>query len=190
MSDAPWRCFVAVPLADELRARLADAVAAWRGQPELAAMRWAEPDAWHVTLAFLGPTEPDRVPALAAAIAAATAAHAPWTAGTNGVGAFPSASRARVAWYGVSDPDGRFARLAADVRAALAIEDAGRFRPHVTLARGGREPVDLRAWIAGASVPAGELVVTRVQLMRSHLGRGPARYETLATTTLRAPSRA
>ena len=190
MSEAPWRCFVAVPLADELRARLAAAVAGWCRLPELAAMRWAEPESWHVTLAFLGATEPERVPAVAAALAATAAEHEPWTAGTGGVGVFPSASSARVAWYGVSDSDGRFARLAADVRAALEMEDAGRFRPHVTLARRRREPVDLRAWVAAAAAPEGTLPVARIELMRSHLGRGPARYETLATTTLGASSRA
>lgn len=190
MNDAPWRCFVAVPLADELRARLAAAVEGWRPEPDLAGMRWAEAGRWHVTLAFLGTTNPERVQAIAAAMAATAREHAPWTARTGGVGAFPSPSRARVAWYGVSDADGRFARLAADMRAALATEDAGPFRPHVTLARSGREPVDLRAWVAGASVPAGDLAVERVELVRSHVGRGAARYETLATTVLGVRSRA
>jgi 2'-5' RNA ligase len=190
MSEAPWRCFVAVPLPDDLRAGLAATVTGWRSRFDLEGLRWVEPAGWHVTLAFLGQTDPARVPAIAAAVAAIAAGHTPWVATTGGVGAFPSPSRARVAWYGVSDRDGRLSTLAGDLRAALAIDDAGPFRPHVTLGRTGRQRVDLRAWVAGASAPAGRLAVERIELMRSHVGGGPARYETLATSTLGVPSRA
>jgi 2'-5' RNA ligase len=48
--------------------------------------------------------------------------------------------------------------------------------------------VDLRSWLASASAPEGELVADRIQLMRSHLGRGPARYETLAAMKLGVPA--
>ena len=69
----------------------------------------------------------------------------------------------------------------------LGLEPGGPYRPHLTLARARFQPVDLRHWLADASpsVPDGRLEVGRVELMRSHLGAGPARYETLATVTLR-----
>jgi 2'-5' RNA ligase len=94
-----------------------------------------------------------------------------------------------VAWYGVSDPHGQLATLAGDLRATLGLDDGGRFSPHVTLARARREPVDLRGWVAGASAPGGELLVDRLALMRSHLGDGPARYETLASASMGGPKR-
>jgi RNA 2',3'-cyclic 3'-phosphodiesterase len=187
MSDERWRCFVAVPTPARLRAALAEASASWRSRPELAGLRWAEPASWHMTLAFLGATDPDRVPAITAAIAQAAAQHRPWRAATGGLGGFPSAGRARVAWYRVADPDRALASLAAAVRAAMEIDQPSSFRPHITLARARREPVDLRAWIAEGIAPAGHLPVHRVQLVRSHLGHGPPRYETLATATLGAP---
>ena len=187
MPEERWRCFVSVPLPDPLRTALATAAAGWRLRDDLAGMSWTDPAGWHVTLAFLGGTEPDRVPDLMRRLAEATAGHRRWLADTGGLGGFPSASRARVAWYGVADPDRTFVRLAADVRHALRIDDGSRFRAHVTLGRARRDPVDLREWIATASAPEGHLDVAGVELMRSHLGRGPARYETLAVASLGGP---
>jgi RNA 2',3'-cyclic 3'-phosphodiesterase len=184
--SAGWRCFVAVPLGELLRSELARAAAGWRTQPPADALRWAEPDAWHLTLAFLGSVDPDDVPAIAAAVRRAAAAHEPTEVVTGRLGAFHRPGSARVLWYGVADADGRLAALAGDLADALALPDDGPFRPHVTLARARHHPVDLRGWIeaAAASAPEGRLVVDRIALMRSHLGEGPARYETLATFTL------
>ncbi len=189
MTDARWRCFVAVPLGDGLRAALAAAVDGWRARGDLARLRWADPGGWHLTLAFLGAVARPDVPSICAALAAASARHEPWRTATGGVGGFPSAARARVAWYGVADPDHRLAALAADLRAALGVEPGSPLRPHVTLARARREPADVRAWVASVRAPSAELTVDRLELVRSHLGAGPARYETLAATRLGAARR-
>jgi RNA 2',3'-cyclic 3'-phosphodiesterase len=184
MTDTPWRCFVAVPLGDDLRAALAGAVEAWRARADLGGLRWADPDGWHLTLAFLGAIEPATVAGVEGIVAAAATRHPPWRTTTGGLGGFPSARRARVAWYGVSDPGRRLTVLATDLRAALGLADTGRFRTHITLARARRDPVDLRGWAADALAPEGELAVDRLHLVRSHLGRGPAQYETLAMAPL------
>lgn len=186
MSAGRWRCFVAVPLGERLRADLADAVTGWRQRPDLAELRWADAASWHVTLAFLGSIDPEDLDRVISAVTEATTSHEPMRLATGGLGAFPSPGRARVAWYGVADPDRRLRSLAADLADRLGLDPADRFRAHVTLARARREPIDLRAWLAEAatSAPEGELTVDHVQLMRSHLGGGPARYETLATTKL------
>ena len=188
MSDERWRCFVAVPLGETLRRDLAAAVDGWRLRLDLAGLRWTDAESWHVTLAFLGPIEASSVKDLAALLADGVERHAPVRLPTSGVGAFPSAARARVAWYGVADLDGALAALAADVRRAAGVETS-EFRGHVTLARARRDPVDLRAWLRDAEAPLGELAVDRVELMRSHLGRGPARYEVLESFTLGVAAR-
>jgi RNA 2',3'-cyclic 3'-phosphodiesterase len=181
-----WRLFVAVPIDDELRAALAASVADWRGRPDLAGIRWTEPEAWHLTLLFLGATDPGEVTAIVRTLEHVVAGHEPMALATGGLGGFSSAGRARVAWYGVDDPERRLRRLADDVRAALAPDESSRFRAHVTLGRAKSDPVDLRAWIADARPPQGSLRVDDLVLMRSHLGRGPARYEALATAPLGA----
>jgi 2'-5' RNA ligase len=183
MNAERWRCFVAVPIGEGLRGELAAAVDGWRVRPGLAGLRWTDPAGWHVTLAFLGSIDASSVPELAARLEPIRD-RAPMRLAAGGLGAFPSRARARVAWYGIADPDRRLAQLAADVARALDLDLGAPFRGHVTLARARKEPIDLRPWLAWASAPVGELVVERVELMRSHTGRGPARYETLATMRL------
>jgi 2'-5' RNA ligase len=181
-----WRLFVAVPLGEELRAALAASLEAWSARPDLDGLRWTDPSAWHVTLHFLGATDPSEAERIGADLARVAAAHEPMRLATGGLGGFPSAGRARVAWYGVADAERRLRRLMADVRLALAPDEAGRFRAHVTLARARSEPVDLRGWIASADPPEGRLEVGEMLLVRSHVGRRPARYETLASLPLGA----
>lgn len=182
MTDERWRCFVAVPIGKRLRADLRTALREWRSGPDL---RWADAERWHVTLAFLGSVEAASVPELIERLVPLEQTHAATSLRTGGLGAFPSPARARVAWYGIADEEGRLARLAADVAVAVGLDASQPFRPHVTLARARRRPVDLRTWLANASAPEGVLEVSRLELMRSHVGRGPARYETLATIPLR-----
>ena len=184
-----WRCFVAVPIGDDLRAELTAAVGSWRDLSDLAGLRWSDPGGWHITLAFLGWVDGADVPATARRLEDALQAHEPSEHVAGGLGGFPSAARARVAWYGVEDPAGRLRSLADAVRGALSTGEAAPFRAHLTLARARSTPVDLRGWIATADPPRGRLEVGAVHLMRSHLGAGPARYEALASVPLRVAAR-
>jgi len=142
-----------------------------------------DPDGWHVTLAFLGSIEAASVPQFVARLALVAKKHSAMSVRTGGLGAFPTPDRVRVVWYGIEDELGRLAELAHDIAAALDLDASQPFRPHLTLAR-ARRPVDLRSWLASASVPEGVLEVDRVELMRSHVSGGPARCDTLATVTL------
>lgn len=189
MTSEQWRCFVAVQLGGKLRADLARSVDAWQADPTVAGLRWTDPAAWHVTLAFLGGIEVATVVAVASTLNQVARAARATMLRTGGLGAFPSAGRARVVWYRVDDPDGELAELATVVSSALGLEPVDRFRPHVTLARAKREPVSLRAWLESAAAPTGRVRVSELCLMRSHLGRGPARYETLSIAPLGVPAR-
>lgn len=181
-----WRCFVAVQLDPAVRARLAAETAAWRDDPRTEGLRWVGEDGLHLTLAFLGPVEPDRVVEIERAIERVAEGHTPLSLATGRLGAFARPGSARVLWYGVADPEGRLAALASDLVAALGLPADEPYRPHVTLARARRRSVDLRGWIEPASeaAPVGTLAVRELHLMRSHLGSGPARYETLASFPL------
>lgn len=181
-----WRCFVAVPVGDEFRAAFASSVGEWGRRPDLEGLRWSEPDAWHLTLAFLGDIPAADVPRLTGALEACCRSHDVGELHPSGLGGFRSASRARVAWCGVADPFGRLRALAHAVREALGLE-VEPFRAHVTLARARSAPVDLRHWVASTHAPQLRIPLDRVELMRSQLGRGPARYEVLGSISLGVP---
>lgn len=183
-----WRCFVALPIGADLRASLAAAREEWRASPDLGDLRWTDPAGWHVTLAFLGLIDAASAAAAAKALRSLPPRASLRLAG-GGVGGFPSSRRGRVAWYGIADPDGALSALAAEVRRAVGVPGDHPLRPHLTLAR-ARHEVDLRDWVSRAAAPGGRLVVDRLELMRSHVGVGPARYETLASIRLGVPAHA
>jgi 2'-5' RNA ligase len=182
VTDA-WRCFVGVWIGKPLRDELAALREGWLDRPDLAGLRWSAPESWHVTLAFLGDTDPASLPTLEARLARVAGDHAPMRVPTGGLGAFPSAARARVAWYGVGDPSGRLGALAGDVARAAGVE-ADPFTGHVTLGRAGRQRLDLQGWV-GERTPDRTLSIGSFELVRSLPG-GRARYESIATFALGA----
>jgi 2'-5' RNA ligase len=182
MPDSPetWRCFVAVPTPPALRRSLEDVVAGWRAEPGAPDLRWTDPAGWHVTLAFLGATQPTAVRGIGDALAAPTRVPA-FRVGTGRLGAFPRPGAAQSVWLGIHDPDGRLGELAAAVQAAVLPPDRRRpLRAHLTLGRSrARRGEPLTAWLGEHLVPSARVPVEEVVLYRSHLGRGPAQYEAL-----------
>lgn len=187
MEHETWRCFVGVPVAPRLRTDLETAMRAWQARTDVPDLRWTDPDAWHVTLAFLGATDPSVVPDLVNALGVVADGTDAFPLLTGGVGAFPRPGAAQAVWYGMADPDHRLTDLAARVQAAiLPPGPPARFRPHLTLARSRvRRGEPLGPWLATLEPPSGTFVVDALTLFRSQLGRGPARYEVLASLPLR-----
>jgi 2'-5' RNA ligase len=182
-----WRCFVAVPVPHDLRAALAAFVASLRRHPDADDWRWTDAGAWHLTLAFLGATEVKRVPELATGLAEVVVGIHAFSVATGGVGAFPRPERARVLWYGIGDRDGRLRDVASRVSIAVGLPVAQTFQPHLTLARSRAERgSDARSVLAAAEPPRGNLPIAELVLYRSHLSRGPARYEALSRYPLGA----
>jgi len=137
-------------------------------RPEHPGVRWTTRAQWHLTLRFLG--EVDDPGPVAAALAAAPLHRCTAVMGP----------RVTVLGRGVLVvPVEGLGELAAAVALATA-GHGGRpetrpFRGHLTLARAPR--TDVRS-LVGAPVEA-SFAVDEVQLVRSHLGAGGARYEDL-----------
>jgi 2'-5' RNA ligase len=186
-SSDTWRCFVAVPIPHDLRTSLEAAVAAWRAEPGVPDLRWTEPEGWHVTLAFLGATDPATVPELAERLAALVADVDPFVVSTGAPGAFPRPGAAQSVWLGIADPGRTLSGLAEWVQAAvLPPEQRRRLTAHLTLGRSrARRGEPLGEWLAARTFPPTRIPIAEVVLYRSHLGRGPARYEDLARVPLR-----
>ena len=100
-------------------------------------MRWVPSERWHVTLAFLGEVDPDRVPALSARLDE-LASHHPPVEGMRltGAGTFRG-----VLWLGVQpterhSPADRMARaVQREMRAAGVPVERRPWRAHLTIAR-------------------------------------------------------
>jgi 2'-5' RNA ligase len=141
---------------------------------------------------FLGGIEEARVPALVEALhVAATDRHA-FDLEIASLGAFPSPTRPRVLWAGVTEGQAPLAALATTVDDALAPlgfpRETRAFTAHVTLAR-VREPRRAPALAAALGAAAarrfGSVTIDHLALMRSDLSPRGAQYTALSTVPLR-----
>jgi 2'-5' RNA ligase len=180
---------VAVGLPPALQRSLEEAVASLRALAR--GVAWVSGGNYHLTLKFLGDVEEGRTAEITAALAAAVAGVAPFDLALRGLGAFPTATRARVIWAGTGEGTHALAALAGAVEqplAELGFPRAARsFSAHVTLGR-VREPRPAPA-LAGAlaeaaSVALGSVRVDRVTLMQSRLSPRGAQYTELAALPL------
>ncbi len=193
--DDRLRGFVALGLPEGLRSDLDGALTGLRDAAP--GLRWSEPDAWHLTLAFLGDVEPQQVRDLGEALRARLRHLEPVPA-RLALGA-PGRFGTRVLWLGVDDdPAGSLATLASVVRdaataAGIALE-ARPFRAHLTVARSGRASVtsnvvsQLRRGLAAVgpdpvgappSVADWSWPPSQVEIWRSRPGAPGPRYATL-----------
>ncbi|MFO7178515.1 MAG: RNA 2',3'-cyclic phosphodiesterase [Pseudomonadota bacterium] len=183
----PLRTFIALPLPEATRERLAEVQRELaRHMPQRAALRWTDPESLHLTLKFLGYVDPDRVPALEALIGEAAAPYAPMDTELGRISAFASPRRARVVVAQFSRP-AELCALAAEIeRLAEPLgfpPETRPFVPHVTLAR-LRQPMDLST--ALEPFPPLELPtrLDELVLFESRLTPARAFYQALATRTL------
>ncbi|CAA9249666.1 MAG: 2'-5' RNA ligase [uncultured Chloroflexi bacterium] len=187
----PVRLFIALPLPEEVRANLA---AAQAGVSRLRLpLRFARAEGLHLTLAFLGETVEERLPALRSLIDEAAAPSPAILLTVRGLGVFPNPRRPRVLWAGLegdlSQLVALYDRLGGSLAAAgFPVEDRP-FRPHVTLGRVSGEwtPETLRllhAKLAETPEPFGAWRAETLDLMLSELRREGARYATLHTSAL------
>jgi 2'-5' RNA ligase len=203
--DVPWRLFLAVPLPEDVRNLVGREID--RLQREGWPVRWVQPESAHLTLHFLGETEPERAELVRLALPGVVANHAPFDLRTAAFGVFPSFRRPRVLWLGLHGPVHRLETLQQDIGRVLRTLDivVGEqpFHPHITLGRvrdGDGERARLRelpdavkaAFVdraTGAAIapPVTPVPVREVLLMRSHLGKGAPRYEEIASFPLGTP---
>ena len=186
------RTFIAIELGDDVRSYLMRQVSRLRAT--LPGVHWADADSLHLTLAFLGELDDDRLALARDATAEAAEATAPFSLRVAGLGTFGRPTAPTVIWARVDGDLDRLHQLHAALRGALVARsiaaEARAYSPHVTLARvraplppaqvallaeRGRAPnPHRRARRSGAALAADELSV-----MRSELARPVARYARL-----------
>jgi 2'-5' RNA ligase len=176
------RLFVAADIDDAARAACARAAERLRakGWPG----RWVAPENYHLTVAFLGGVDDERLPDLIAAVRDGAATVAAFHVPLETVGAFPNARGPRVVWIGPAADVPAFAALCGTIRRPLA-ELGFTFDPHtdahVTVARGeGR--VALPAVDAPRIAPQRIAALTLYESFTQPTG---ARYDALERVALR-----
>jgi 2'-5' RNA ligase len=151
------------------------------------ALRWATPERWHLTVAFLGEVADSQLPELQRRLARVSTRHPPLTLQFGGAGRFGD----RVLFTKVTGDREPLQHLAASTAAAarrcgLSIEER-RYHPHLTLAR-ARPGTRLRSLVEAVQDYRGTAwTASALVLVRSRLGTGPAgtaTYQTLASWPL------
>ena len=183
----PLRLFIAVDVPDDVKQTMAAALGPFHERKP--GMRWTSPEGWHVTLKFLGGTWPRLLGTVRAAVESAAAGATSFETELTEIGAFPTATRARVLWVGLADSRDRFTALVAELDERLREQftpEKRKFTPHLTLAR-LNPPMNLRDVsppLVGVSMRSRPFVVDRLVLYRSHLSPRGARYEPVAEAPL------
>ena len=151
-------------------------------------LRWVAPARYHVTLKYLGWTQPAVVPAIRDVVATAVAGHKAFDMRCRELGAFPSLAQAQVLWAGLDDRMGDLGGLAKKIGAATEElgfpEEARKFHPHVTMARvkGGGS---LEKLVQGAPVRVfSKSWVDTLILYKSSVESEASEYEKIASWSL------
>jgi 2'-5' RNA ligase len=200
------RVFIAVPLSEDVRSRVAGLVDQIRepggdssgegSRRNPLDVRWVRMDGLHVTLRCLGPTPEDRLDSLKEIVDDVAQRADPFEVALGGAGGFPSPARPRALWLGITAGADGLQRLTHDLNEGLAAvgwpRDERPFKAHLTLARadGVRAgPTAVRRLVEAARGFSAVWRADRLVLFESHTGGGPARYEPLAEARLGVPVR-
>lgn len=177
------RLFVAVHLPQEIRDGLASVQDRLRRAQ--ADVSWVKPANLHITLKFLGETEPKQLARIGVVLAEAARGAAPFSLAVAGVGTF-GGRIPRVVWAGVTDGAAPLETLAGAVEDGLARlgfpKERRGFAAHFTLGR-VRSPRNADGLLAAIrDEPTTALGTVRVEefvLMQSQLDPGGSIYTAL-----------
>jgi 2'-5' RNA ligase len=176
------RLFIAIEIPENIRDAFASLLNEFR--PIAPQLKWVRAENLHVTLKFLGETEPGKLAALREALGAVRSGQ-PAHLLFRGLGFFPNERRARVFWAG-AEVSGNLMALAADIdqaahRLGFPLEERP-FTPHLTLARlqpPGLPPKLSQAIREKSAQAFGSWTAREFHLIESKLKPSGAEYTTL-----------
>ena len=171
--DDPIRTFICIEMPEGVKERIA---ALQRELKQIdAQVSWVKPDNIHLTLKFLGPVAPSRIPIVHQAIERAASSCNPFEIEVAGTGCFPSPRSPRVLWVGLSQIPIQLQQLHQSMEDELAgagfARESKRFSPHLTIGRvrsprGAPEVAErlIASGFQGQTFSATEVIVMRSDL--------------------------
>src|SRR5215216_5300842 len=111
------RIFVAIDISDAARAACHAHIELLRKQFPAVRVGWERPEKLHITLKFLGNTEADILEDLKSGIVKSAFQIPPFKLNLSQTGVFPTTSRPRILWIGVSDPVGALIPIHSQIEA-------------------------------------------------------------------------
>jgi 2'-5' RNA ligase len=189
-----WRLFIAVELSPAAIAEIAGFINDMPPGPA-ANVRWTPRDNVHLTLQFLGDTDPGIVGQVQRSIAAEAANTAPMLLALGETGAFPELRNPRILWVGLTGDIRRLVQLQGRLEGAMREfeyePERKSFTPHITVGRAARDLDSQQAGDIGFSwrrskMPRerAQIPVREVVLYRSRLQLGGPTYEKIFTAKL------
>ncbi len=175
---------MAAPVPEMAAARVWEALAEVRTLHPM--VKWLPMNKLHLTLVFLGQTDPSRVPEVAAAIERIGSQHEPFDVMTGDAGGRLGDRRGGVAWLRLAEGGHRVAQLSLDLDNAVGshVYDEKRApRPHLTVARGVSDEALAHMHTVATQIAMG-WTVDKLVLYRSHTNPSGSVYEELYTSPL------
>ena len=185
------RLFISIDLPD----RLADAVADAQDRfADADGLRFVDSDNAHLTLFFLGDTDPERVDEIESALkrAVVDADVDPFEMRVGGFGVFPALDYISVVWAGVregagvAETTGLAGAVERELEALGFVGDDHEFTPHVTLARmeNAASKAAVQRFLDEADPEIGPFRVEELRLKESVLTSDGPTYHTVETFEL------
>lgn len=168
------RLFLAIDIPNSARGKITEAQSFYKALNLDAA--WVKPSNMHLTLKFLGNTQPGLIPKIKSRVAEIAKATPPFSITLGNVGVFPDLSRSRVLWVGIVEAEGRLGSLKEKIEQQMTQlgfpADRKQSVHHLTLGRikSGKGMERLKKVIEAAhSSNMNTFEVSSVQLIKSEL---------------------
>lgn len=183
------RLFIAVDVAEEIRAAVAEKTA--RLREVNCDVGWVKPENFHLTVKFLGEAPDAQLDDIKAALDLVALSRGAFELELRGMGCFPERGAPRVVWVGAGAGRDALTTVAHDVEDAM--EDLGfprerrEFAAHLTIGRvrGPRGAERLRRLVdAEADTGFGRCAVDEIRLYKSTLASGGSIYDLMHAAKL------